>query len=522
MPSARTKLTSGALRYFGAVALCAISVGVAVLFRGVGGIPDGLVFAASVAITGRFLGLGPSLFASALSVILIDLLITPPIGRIDLTQPEDITYSVTFVVLSLVISGSTHSLRAARADAERVALRTNRLLGVTTALSEATLPSDVAHVAVSQGFDVLEAVAGVVAVVDGDEIRVLDRRRSPRASTEPPSQLSLQADTPLAAALRARTPVWLESVDAFRLRFPAAAGRLLPEQSANAVLALPLVYGERLIGGLVLGFESATALGATDHAFARLLAQSVGAALARALMLEHEQHSRRDAEMLSRAREEVLGVVAHDLRNPLGVAGAVLQMVGDPRLTDSERHDMLSSGTRSVQQMNRLIGDLLDVMRMEAGRLTLEVEDLDGAGILAQADESTRHLANERRIDFTVKRPDEPLPLSGDRGRLAQVFGNLVGNAIKFTPERGKVSLRAWRDNGDILFEVADTGPGVPPKQLSHLFEKFWQANRADRRGVGLGLPIAKGIVDAHGGRLWVVSDPGKGSRFYVALPARG
>jgi signal transduction histidine kinase len=170
--------------------------------------------------------------------------------------------------------------------------------------------------------------------------------------------------------------------------------------------------------------------------------------------------------------------------------------------------------------MNRLIGDLLDVMRMEAGRLTLEVEELTVAGILTQAEESARHLAAERHIELTVSPPDPSLRLRGDRGRLAQVFGNLLGNAIKFTPERGKVSLRAWREGAEIVFEVTDTGPGVSPEHLSHLFDRFWQANRADRRGVGLGLPIVRGIVDAHSGRLWVESQPGAGSHFFVALPA--
>src|SRR5262249_48086674 len=220
------------------------------------------------------------------------------------------------------------------------------------------------------------------------------------------------------------------------------------------------------------------------------------------------------------AREEVLGVVAHDLRNPLGVAASVLQMLSDDGLGPAEREKILSSGVRSVQQMNRLIGDLLDVMRMEAGRLALDVDDLSVAAIVAQAEEGARHLAAERDIELTVSPPDASHRLRGDRGRLAQVFGNLLGNAIKFTPKGGKVSLRAGRDDGEIVFEVADTGPGVSPEHLSHLFDRFWQANRADRRGVGLGLPIAKGIVDAHGGRLWVVSEPGNGSRFYVALPS--
>src|SRR5262249_53954407 len=173
---------------------------------------------------------------------------------------------------------------------------------------------DVARVVVTRGFDVLEAVTGLVATVDGDDIRIIDRRRSSRATSEPAPRISLQDDTPLAAALPRREPVRLEAPDRYRERFPRAADRFRPEQSASAVLALPLVYGDRLIGGLVLGFERATALGATDHAFAQLLAQSVGSALARALSFEQERHGRRDAEMMSRAREEVLGVVAHDLR----------------------------------------------------------------------------------------------------------------------------------------------------------------------------------------------------------------
>ena len=137
--------------------------------------------------------------------------------------------------------------------------------------------------------------------------------------------------------------------------------------------------------------------------------------------------------------------------------------------------------------MNRLIGDLLDVMRMESGRLALETEELTVASVLAQADESVRHLAVARHIELTVSPPDVSLRVTGDRGRLAQVFANLLGNAIKFTPEEGRVSLRAWRAGDEILFEVADTGPGMPPEHLTRLFDRFWQANRADRRGVGLG-----------------------------------
>jgi signal transduction histidine kinase len=106
-----------------------------------------------------------------------------------------------------------------------------------------------------------------------------------------------------------------------------------------------------------------------------------------------------------------------------------------------------------------------------------------------------------------------------DSARILQVISNLVGNAVKFTPMQGRVSIRCERATDEVRFAITDTGPGIPPEQLPHIFGRFWQANARDRRGVGLGLPIAKGIVEAHGGRIWVESKPGAGSTFYFTLP---
>ena len=525
------------------------------------GVPDGLVFTASVALSARYFGLGPSLFATVLSMVAIDYTMLPPLGKLEFTHPEELAYFVVFVILALVISGMTHSLRLARAAAEshvvelervnqqiavqaeetrvvsehlasanedlidardaaeRLRARANRLLDVTTALSAAQMPQDVARVVVGQGFDVLEAAAGMVAVVDNHELRVLDRRRFPRSTDTLATRISLDEDTPLTAALCRREPVWLESPERYRELFPAAAQRFNPEQFANAVLALPLLHGDELVGGLVLGFRESSAVGAADHAFAGLLAQSVGSALSRAKTFEREREDRRYAEMLLHAREEVLGVVAHDLRNPLGVAGAAIQMLGEDRLGKTEREKLLISGNRAVHQMGRLVADLLDVVRIEAGRLSLEREDLTVASIVAHAEESVRHLAREEGVELFVEPVDPSLRVHADRGRMAQVFDNLLSNAIKFTPAGGRVSLRAWAEGDDAVLEVADTGPGISTEEQAHLFDRFWQARRADRRGVGLGLPIARGIVDAHGGRISVVSEMGKGSRFLVAIP---
>jgi len=505
-------------RYFGAVGLTVLAAFVALLLQRLLGVPDGLVFAASVALAARFFGTGPGLLASGLSIVAIDFTMLEPIGTVEFTHPEELAYLSVFLVLSLVISGATHSLSQARAHAVSLASRTTQLLDVTTALAEAELPRDVARVVMTQGLPVVEACVGLVGSVQNDEFRVLDWRPSPAVSDQALPQIELHGDGPVAEAIRRRRSVWLASREELRTRFPEASKRLRADD-AEAFMALPLVHGDVVVGGMMLGFASRTAFGATDHTFPHLLAQSVASALARACAFERERDSRHVAESLARVREEVLGVVAHDLRNPLGVAGSVLQMLAEFEMPVKQRETLLATGTRAIKQMNRLIGDLLDVMRMEAGRLVLELEDVTAASALAAAEEGARHLAADKHVALTVDETDTSLRLRADRGRLGQVLGNLVSNAIKFTPAGGRVTLRARRDGNEVIFEVADTGAGVSPENQSHLFDRFWQARGSDRRGVGLGLAIVRGIVEAHGGRVWVLSTVGHGSRFFVALP---
>ena len=506
-------------RYGAAAGLTLAGVAIALLFQRVRGIPDAMIFAATVALTARFFGVGPSLFASALSIVAIDFTMLPPLGRLEFTHPEEIAYLAVFVVLSLVISGTTHSLRVAQSTAERIASRATRLLDVTTALAEAELPADVARVMIGQGLEVAEAVSGLIGVVNGDELRVIERRASRRAAGDVMPTIALDADTPLGEALRRREPVWLESRERFRELFPAAHDRLPLDADATAFLAMPLIHGDELVGGLVLGFSAASALGATDRTFAELLAQSAGSALARARTFERERDGRREAEMMARARQDVLGVVAHDLRNPLSVVGSAVQMLAEFDLAPPERERLLGAGKRAVVQMNRLIGDLLDVMRIDAGRLSLELEELSVSNVLAVAEESVRYLAAARNITVEIGHAAGQLRVRGDRGRLVQVLGNLLGNAIKFSPVGGLVRLGGSRDGDRVVFEVVDQGPGISYRDQEHLFDRYWQARSSDRRGVGLGLAIARGIVEAHGGRLWVESEVGRGSRFSFTIP---
>jgi signal transduction histidine kinase len=218
------------------------------------------------------------------------------------------------------------------------------------------------------------------------------------------------------------------------------------------------------------------------------------------------------------AREEVLKIVSHDLRNPLATIAMSADLMLEIDMPPEKRAKQLAIIKRAGERMNRLIQDLLDVAKLEAGRMSVVRRPLDVSALMTEADDLLAPLASEKSITFEA-RADDGLPeLSADAGRAQQAIGNLVGNAIKFTPRGGRIRVRAERSGEGIRFSVADTGSGIPPEQLSQIFGRFWQADRADRRGIGLGLAITKAIVEAHGGRIWVESRVNEGTTFYFTL----
>lgn len=231
-----------------------------------------------------------------------------------------------------------------------------------------------------------------------------------------------------------------------------------------------------------------------------------------------ERERRRTAELMAEAREEVLAVVAHDLRNPLNVIVSSADLLLQERLDRVKKKQLLLVILRAGKQMNRLIADLLDAVRLQAGKFTLDVEEVPVKTIFSQTEEAFRPLAANRNITLVAVPPADDVAVRADPFRVSQIIGNLVGNALKFTPERGTVTLRASPNGQNVAFHVSDTGPGIPPADLEHLFDNFWQA-RSDRRGVGLGLPIAKGMVEAHGGMIWCDTQPGQGATFSFTLP---
>jgi signal transduction histidine kinase len=216
-----------------------------------------------------------------------------------------------------------------------------------------------------------------------------------------------------------------------------------------------------------------------------------------------------------------LAIVAHDLRNPLTAirmdAEMLVHMIG-PTL-DAYPRESLERIYAITGRMDGLIQDLLEVSRMERGTLALEVFPRDPAVLLAEAAHALAPLATAHGLSLAVDAAEGLPPVVADGERVLQILSNLVGNAVKFTPEGGTVTLASAPAEGEVRFSVTDTGPGIPPEQVPHIFGAFWQARHADRRGLGLGLSIARGLVEAHGGRIWLESEPGRGASFVFTLP---
>jgi signal transduction histidine kinase len=233
----------------------------------------------------------------------------------------------------------------------------------------------------------------------------------------------------------------------------------------------------------------------------------------------------REAKLAAQARDDMMTVVSHDLGNPLSAIriGTSLLL----RSLPADGGDEATAAPRrqaefirqSAIQMESLVNDLLDVKRLEAGTLAVDLKPLDLCGVMADVMEVFAPIADDRGISLDWSCPPGIPAVRGDHKRLVQVLSNLLSNALKFT-DAGAVTVSARAAQDLALVSVADTGPGIPAEHLPHVFDRFWQARREGRKGLGLGLAIARGVVEAHGGRIWVESDVGSGSTFIFTLPA--
>jgi len=285
----------------------------------------------------------------------------------------------------------------------------------------------------------------------------------------------------------------------------------------GAILAAPITAGERRLGVLTLSAQRPPIFALSDIELAGLLADQAAVILESRALIDHAARVRAREEA-TRLKEDFLSAAAHDLKTPLTTVVAQAEFLERRASREPNAPADISGIRRIVRESKRLtglVGDLLDATRLEQGKLVGEREPVDLATLVQEI------CAHDGDETCAV---DTRAPVVGvyDRRRIEQLFQNLIENAKKYSPDRTPIRIKVWQENGEAQVTVEDSGIGIPAADLPRIFERFSRASNVDDRrfhGMGLGLYICRGIVEEHGGRIWVESEVGKGSTFHVALP---
>lgn len=325
--------------------------------------------------------------------------------------------------------------------------------------------------------------------------------------------------TPPAEALRTGQSILVRRPSLLDL--DSQGDELLFKLGVRSMMTVPLFARGQTLGALTFLRTRAGALySADDLHVAEEIGVRAGMAIDNARLYEKAKQAIEAKERAVEARETLLAMVAHDLRNPLATVVMSTALLLRPERSHEREADrkVAEKIERAAERMNRLIGDLLDIASLEAGRLKVDLKPHPVIALVEEAAEA--HEATSLAKGLRLERDaGADLVVCCDRERVLEVLGNLLENAIKFTVAGGSIQIRAVARGDEVLFSVADTGGGIAPEELSRVFDRFWQARRTSRVGSGLGLSISKGLVETHGGKLWVESQLGEGSTFFFTLP---
>jgi PAS domain S-box-containing protein len=347
------------------------------------------------------------------------------------------------------------------------------------------------------------------------------------ALASPPA---LRDKTPHARVLRTGDPILIADCSLPPPSFPTPPVLVEHESLIRTCGAGSLLYVPVMSRGGTLGvFTLVSTEGGRRYSESDL--DTVQDLAARTALAIDNARLYQDAQRAIQARQDLLSLVSHDLKSPLmGILLNAEILLRDAPAEDRRKGSrQLDRIRRGVQQMRHLVEDLVDLSSIETGRLSIELRDHDLREILQEVADMLAPLALEKTIALSVEIPDQPVQVRCDRRRVMQVFSNLVGNAVKFTPEGGQIGLSVERSMDDqVVIAVRDSGPGIPVPLAGHLFQRYWQAEETARQGQGLGLFISKRLVEAQGGTIWADSGMGQagqvgqveqGTTFYFTLP---
>jgi signal transduction histidine kinase len=293
------------------------------------------------------------------------------------------------------------------------------------------------------------------------------------------------------------------------------------ETGLRACIAVPLLRSGRVLGALgIRSYEQSVSYSEDDARMLELFADQVAATLTTVEAFGRQRHAVEQLERLNRAKSEFISIVSHEFRTPLTGIQGFSEMMRDEDLSLDEMREYAGDINQDAQRLNRMIDEMLDLDRMESGRMTMHPEKVDLNAVVD--DVAGRVRPNAPNHTLTLDLQTDLSQINADRDRLTQVVSNLLNNAVKYSPTGGRVTVTTRADGDEVRLDVRDEGLGIPPDALETIFERYSRVETKatkDIPGTGLGLPIVRQIVTLHGGKVWVESELGRGSVFHVVLP---
>ena len=485
------------------------------------------LFLAAVTLSALYAGTGPALFATAVSVLGTGYLLL----NTQVDASGDTIRIGLFVMTSLLIVWVAASRRRAEDERGRLLVREHEARSHAESAAEllrrvqSIIEVALGRLALDDMLrELLERIRSILGV-SGALVLLLDEEDDVlvvRAAKGFDGDVDERVRVPLGSGLAGRVAAERRPMAMTDLDREAGVRPHPIEAGLRSLLDVPLLVGERVIGVISVGSRSARTFMPDEIELLELAAERIAVAIVAARAYEVEQGARRAAEAANRAKDEFLAMVSHELRTPLGTILSWAHLLRSGRLDAGGTTRAIETIDRNARLQAQLINDLLDVSRINAGKLELDVYLVDPAAAVEAAVSAVRPDADAAGLMVEAAIGHVPGALRADPDRLQQVISNLLSNAIKFTPRGGRLAVRLERAGPHVAIVVSDTGPGVAPDLLPHVFERFRQGDGPAARhgGLGLGLTIVRHLVEAHGGTVEVES-PGElgGATFIVRLP---